>query len=142
MAGNRIYRGPYGSEAETVTRKCGAALLPGTAVLIGATFTQATAPTGRWGVLNIRDYYVDDLTTAIASGDTTTAYEIQNGQKYQMAMAAATYTAGQELTVGAAGRLAAAATGNIVVAFYDDSVLTKAAGALADVVIANFYTKP
>ena len=38
-------------------------------------------------------------------------------------------------------RLAAAASTNIVVAHYDQAGATLAAGALADVVIANFYTK-
>ena len=58
-----------------------------------------------------------------------------------MAMANATYSRGQELTIAASGRLAAAASGNIVVAHYDDTTLTKTAGALADVVWSNHYSK-
>jgi hypothetical protein len=56
-------------------------------------------------------------------------------------MAAGSYTPGQELTVGAAGRLTAAAAAGIVVAYFDQPAKTVVAGELADVVVANFYTK-
>ena len=69
------------------------------------------------------------------------AYELEPGQRYTWAMAAGTYTNGQELTIGAAGRLAAAATTNVVIAYYDGPGATLTAGQLADVAIANFYTK-
>lgn len=147
----RIYTGPQDRQPKTITnRTCAAALLPGTAVAIGATtVSQATSPSGvRLGLLSDRDFYnagaldaTDPLTTAYASGDTAVVYELEPGQRHMWAMAAATYTNGQELTVAAAGRLAAAASGNIVVAYFDGPGAAISAGALADVAIANFYTK-
>ncbi len=147
----RIYNGPQDRQPKTITnRTCAAALLPGTAVAVGATqLSQATSASGvRLALLADRDFYStgqfdanDPLTTAYASGDTGVAYELEPGQRYSWAMAAGTYTNGQELTVGAAGRLAAATTGGIVVAYYDGPGATLAAGVLADVAIANFYTK-
>lgn len=140
-----IYRGGM-NEPRTVSLPVGGAYTPGSAVVIGATsLTQATAPTGRWGVLANRDFYGQDELTAYASGDTGVAYEVAPLQQYKCQVAAATYTHGQELTIGASGRLVAAASGNIVAAFFTDEVkagVAQAAGALCDVTIANFYTKP
>lgn len=147
----RIYTGPQDRQPKTISnRTCAAALLPGTAVAVGAsTVAQATAASGvRLGLLSDRDFYstgaldaTDPLKTAYASGDTAVVYEIEPAQRYMWAMAAGTYTNGQELTVAAAGRLAAAAATNIVVAYFDGTGATLAAGDLADVAIANFYTK-
>lgn len=147
----RIYTGPQDRQPKTITnRTCAAALLPGTAVNIGASsVSQATAASAvRLGLLADRDFYStgqfdanDPLKTAYASGDTAVVYELEPGQRYMWAMAAATYTNGQELTVAAAGRLAAATTGSIVVAYFDQAGATPAAGDLCDVAIANFYTK-
>ena len=150
MSGNRVYRGPADRQPHTVTdRVLGAALLPATAVLIGATITQAMTPSGgRVGILGERDFAhgngldtTSPLLTAYANGDTPVVYLPEPQQTYTMAMAAATYSRGQELTIAASGRLAAAASGNIVVAHYDDTTLTRTAGQLADVVWANAYTK-
>lgn len=149
---NRIYTGPATRQPKTISDKtCAAALLPGTWVsLLIATVAQATAPTAvRLGILADRDYYStgqldanDPLKVAYASGDTAVVYVPEPGQSYMMAVAAATYTNGQELTVGAAGRLVAAATTNVVVAYYDGpNSVARSAGDLVDVVIANFYTK-
>lgn len=149
---NRIYTGPATRQPKTISdRTCAAALLPGTfvSVLIG-TLAQAIAPTAvRLALLADRDAYstaqldsTDPLKVAYASGDTGTAYVLEPGQSYMAAVAAATYTNGQELTVGAAGRLVAAATTNVVVAYYDGpNSVARSAGDLVDVVIANFYTK-
>lgn len=149
---NRIYTGPQDRQPKTITnRLCAAALLPGTwvSILIG-TVAQATAPTAvRLGLLGDRDFYSagqldanDPLKTAYASGDTAVVYEVEPGQRYMAAVAAATYTNGQELTVGASGRLVAAATTNVVVAYYDGpNGVARSAGDLVDVSIANFYTK-
>lgn len=147
----RIYTGPQDRQPKTISnRTCATALLPGTAVTVGATqFSQATAPNAsRIALLADRDFYNTDqlnandpLTTAYASGDTGVAYELEPGQRYMWAMAAGTYTNGQELTIGAAGRLTAAATTNVVIAYYDGAGATLTAGQLADVAIANTYTK-
>jgi len=147
----RIYTGPQHRQPKTITnRTVSGALLPGTAVTVGATaLTQATAPNAsRIALLADRDFYSagqldanDPLKVAYASGDTGVAYELEPGQRYMWAMAAGTYTNGQELTIAAAGRLAAAATTNVVIAYYDGTGATLSAGDLADVAIANFYTK-
>ncbi|MFO1163405.1 MAG: hypothetical protein U1E60_31535 [Reyranellaceae bacterium] len=148
---NRIYTGPQDRQPKTISnRTCAAALLPGTFVNVNATqFTQATSVSGgRVALLANRDFYglatdsSDPLKTAYQIGETGIAYELRPVQTYMAALAAGTYTSGQELTIGASGRLTAAATGDRVMAYFDGpngSVL--AAGDLADVVIANIYTK-
>lgn len=152
MAGNRVFRSARDNPRVISDRTVSGALLPATAVFVGAsTLTQATAASGgRLALLGDRDYYgapaaaytsTDPLLTAYVSGETALAYLLEPQDEVQWAMAAGTYTNGQELTVAAAGRLAAAAAGNIVVAHYDQAGATLAAGALADVCITNFYTK-
>lgn len=146
---NRIFRSAR-ENARTISDKTvSGALLPGTAVFVGATqLTQATAVSGgRLALLGDREYYglstsaTDPLLTPYVSGDSGIAYLLEPDHEVQWAMAAGTYTFGQELTVSASGRLAAAASTNIVVAHYDQAGATLAPGALADVVVANFYTK-
>jgi len=146
----RIYRGPADRQPKTVSDKTVAgAYLPGTFVTEGAsTLTQATAFGPNVRLLGNRDFYsegaftaTDPLLTAYASGDTGVAYKLEPGQDYQAAVAAATYTWGQELTIAAAGRLAAAATGNVVVG-YARSAGAKSAGDLIDFEVANHYAKP
>ena len=143
---NRIFRG---SAEKTVSNKTVAgAYLPGTFVTEGATtLTQATAPAGLLRVLANRDWYsigemtaTDPLLTAYASGDTADAYAIEPGYVFQVAAAAGTYTFGQELTIGAGGRVTDAASTNLVIGFAKTAG-TVAAGALIDVEIANFYVK-
>jgi len=149
---NRIYTGPADRQPKTISdRTVTGALLPGTAVsVLVATLAQATAPTAvRLALLADRDFYSagqldanDPLKVAYASGDTGVAYVLEPGQSYMWAVAAATYTNGQELTVAASGRLAAAASTNVVVAYYDGpNSVARSAGDLVDVVIAPFYTK-
>jgi 2-keto-4-pentenoate hydratase len=147
----RIYNGPQDRQPKTITnRTVNGALLPGTAVFVTATqLNQATSVMGgRIALLADRDFYsagqldgTDPLKTPYASGDTGVAYELEVAQRYSWAMAAGTYTNGQELTIGAAGRLLAAVAGDRVVAHFDGPGATLAAGDLADVAIANFYTK-
>ena len=143
---NRIFRG---SAEKTVSNKTVAgAYLPGTFVTEGAsTLTQATAPAGLLRVLANRDWYsdggltaTDPLLTAYASGDTADAYAIEPGYVFQVAAAAGTYTFGQELTIGAGGRVTAAASTNLVIGFARTAG-AKSAGDLIDVEIANFYVK-
>ena len=146
----RIYRGPADRQPKTVSDKTVAgAYLPGTFVTEGAsTLTQATAFGPNVRLLGNRDFYsegaftaTDPLLTAYASGDTGVAYVLEPTHQYQAAVAAATYTWGQELTIAAAGRLAAAATGNVVVG-YARSAGAKSAGDLIDFEVANHYAKP
>lgn len=148
---NRIHRSGRDTCRTISDKTVSGALLPGTFVFIGATaLTQATAPTGgRLALLGDRDYYspggiglsTDPLMTPYTSGETGIAYLPKPDDEFACAMAAATYNPGQELTVAASGRLAAAASGNVVVAYYDQATKAVAAGELADVTIANFYTK-
>jgi hypothetical protein len=150
---NRIFRSGSGvPRPRTITDKTVAgAYLPGTAVFIGATqLTQATSASGgRLAILGDRDFYssggiglaTDPLMTPYAVGESGVAYLPKPDDEFAVAMAAGTYVTGQELTVGAAGRLTAAASGGIVVAHFDQAGKTVAAGELADVVIANAYTK-
>ena len=152
MAGNRIFRSARDNARVITDRTVSGALLPGTAVFIGATtLTQAAAVSGgRLALLGDRDYYgataagfnaTDPLLTAYTSGETGAAYLLEPQDQVQWAMAAATYTNGQELTVAASGRLAAAVATNVVVAHFDQAGGAIAAGALADVCVTNFYTK-
>lgn len=149
MAGNRIFRGARENPRTISDRTVSGALLPATAVFVGATqLTQATSASGgRLALLGDRDFYgsftatTDPLLTPYASGETGIAYLLEPQDEVQWAMAAGTYTNGQELTVAAAGRLAAATTGAVVVAHFDQAGATLAAGALADVCVANFYAK-
>lgn len=154
---NTVFRGPADRQPKTISdRTVSGALLPCTLVFVGATaFTQATAVSGgRLALLSNRDFYspmgsafdsTDPLTTAYTSGETGVAYEMEPGQVYQIAAAAATYTNGQEVTAAAAGRVAAAASTNIVIGHIDlgagVSSRVVAAGELIDVVVANRYTK-
>ncbi|MBP9148698.1 MAG: hypothetical protein KBG00_07935 [Rhodoferax sp.] len=147
---SRIYRGPNDRQPKTVSGKTvAAALLPATFVTeLVATLAAATAPGPMVRLLGNRDFYsegsftaTDPLLTAYASGDTGVAYVLEPGQTYQVALAAATYTYGQELTIAAAGRAASAASTNVVIGFFKGTPGAFAAGALADVEIANAYTK-
>jgi len=154
---NAVYRGPSDRQPHTISnRTVSGALLPCTFVFVGASqLTQATAVSGgRVALLASRDFYApmsspfdstDPLTTAYTSGETGVAYELEPGQTYQIAVAAATYTNGQEVTIAAAGRAAAAASTNVVVGHVNlpagTSSRVAAAGELVDVTIANRYTK-
>lgn len=149
---NRAFRSANRDPRIISDRTVSGALLPCTAVAIGASqLTQATSPSGvRLGLLMPRDFYgsaasaftaTDPMLTAYVSGETGLALTLEPDHQVQWAMAAGTYTNGQELTVSASGRLTAASAGNIVVAHFDQAGLTLSAGDLADVCIANFYTK-
>lgn len=152
MAANRAFRSANRDPRILSDRTVSGALLPCTAVAIGASqLTQATAVSGvRLGLLMPRDFYgstasaftaTDPMQTAYVSGETGLALTLEPDHEVVWAMAAGTYTNGQELTVGAAGRLTAASAGNIVVAHFDQAGGTLLAGDLADVCIANSYTK-
>ena len=152
MAANRVFRSAKEDPRVISDRTVSGALLPCTAVFIGATqLTQATAPSGgRLALLGPRDFYgttanamsaTEPLLTAYTSGETGLAYLVEPQDEVVWAMAAGAYTNGQELTVAASGRLAAAASGNVVVAHFDQAGATLSAGDLSDVCIANSYTK-
>jgi hypothetical protein len=143
MAGNTIWRGQADSiQPHTVQLPVAGAYLPGTFVENTATqlvqLTTAIAKLPK--VLGFQDYKDQDALTAYTSGDTGVAYDLRPGDVFQCAMAAASYTKNQPLTIGAAGRLTAATAASIVVAWFDDTPGAYTAGQLADVIIANSYT--
>jgi hypothetical protein len=142
MAGNTIYRGPIHRQPRTVTKPVTGALLPGTFVEETATALAqiTTAVAKRPLLLAPMDFTDQDILKAYVDGDTGVAYELQPNDRVQARMAAATYAVGAPLTVGAAGRLAAASAGSIVVAWFADTAGAYSAGAFADVIIANSYT--
>jgi hypothetical protein len=154
MPGNRIYRGPSDRQPQVITdRQVSGALLPGTGVFVGGfTLTQATSASGgHLALLAERDWFSQNAYSSIqpvyqpyAHGDNGAVYLLEARQQFQWAVAAGSYVSGQELTVGAAGRLQAATVGQVVVAFFHEgngNVIGKAAGDLCDVVISPFYNK-
>jgi hypothetical protein len=139
MAANVIYRGPIAQEPETINLPVAGAYLPGIFVTSdGGALTQAVAAdaTGRIFVLGNRRFYGQGPDEAYPDGDTGVAYELEPGHKYSVQFAAGTYSPGDELTIDANGRLAAAGLDAAVVATYDDAGATLTAGDRADVVIA------
>ena len=142
MAKNVIYRGPIKDEPETVNLPVAGAYLPGIMVTASATaLTVATAANMEDELLVLsNDRFVgQDVATAYTSGDTGVAYRPRPNEVYQARLAAATYAKGDPLTIGASGYLTAAATTNLVVAYFDDTPGAFSAGDLADVRIANAF---
>lgn len=143
MSGNVIYRGPIKDEPETVSDKTVAgAYLPG--ILVTESATALTVATGSnieddLLILSNRRFYDQDVATAYASGDTGVAYRPRSGEIYQVRMAATTYAKGDPLTVGASGYLEDAASGERVLAYFEDTPGAYSAGDLADVRIANSF---
>lgn len=149
---SRAYRGPNDRSYKTVSDKTVAgAYLPCTFVTEGASaLTAATAFAPMLRLLLDRDYFstdaaaftaTDPLLTAYASGDSGVAAVLEPGQTYQIAMAAATYSFGQEVVVAAAGRAAGAATAGVVIGFCKFAG-AKSAGDLGDIEICMPYVKP
>lgn len=143
MAGNVIYRGPAGTQPETVSnRTLAGAYSPG--IIVKDSGTALTVATGSdmeadLLILGNRDFAGQDVATAYASGDTGVAFRPKPGEKYQVRVAAATYAYGAKLTVGASGYLEATSTAERVMAYFDDTAGAYSAGDLADVRIANSF---
>lgn len=148
---SRAYRGPNNRDFKTISGKTVAgAYLPCTFVTESATaLTAATAFGPNLRLLIDRDFFAtsaqqftstDPLLTAYASGDTGVAAVLEPGQTYQVAMAAATYTWGQEVVVAAAGRAAGAASSGVVIGFTRFAG-AKSAGDLGDIEICMPYVK-
>lgn len=140
---NVIYRGPLDRAPKTQNKPVTGALLPGTAVENdGTNLVQlTTAVDKRVLILSNVDFKDQDVLTAYTTGDTGVAYEPRVGDRFAVAMAAATYAKDDPLSIGASGQFKAAATGEVVVAFFDGTAGAVSAGALQDVVIANSYVK-
>lgn len=140
---NRIFRGPRAdSDKRTVNLPVAGAYLPGVLVTRSATaltVAGATDDEKELLVLSNRDFDGQDVATAYTSGDTGIAYTVEPGDEFQVRMAGATYTYNQNLSVAASGYLAAAATGDVVVARFTGTAGAVTAGALADVTWANSF---
>lgn len=142
MTGNVTYRGPCEREPETINLPVTTGLIPGVAVKrSGNTFVAATVGTGRNFILGNRRQYGQDISTAYLANETAEGYRLEPEQEYTARLAAAAYTRGQELTIGAGGVWVAAATTNVVLAYFDEADRTLSAVGPADVVIANAYVK-
>ncbi|WP_414455698.1 hypothetical protein [Enterobacter quasiroggenkampii] len=139
MVANVIYRGPVEREPETINLPVASALNPGVAVKVASGKLAAAADTtGRWLILGNRRFIGQAITTAYAANETGVAYRVEGEQEYNVRLAAAAYTVGQELTIGTGGVFKAAATGNQVVATFDEKAgRTLAAEGFADVVILS-----
>ena len=139
----KIFRGPADRSPHTVSLPVSGAYLPGTIVEETATaLTQiTTAVDKRPLVLGNLDFKDQDTVTAYTSGDTGIAFIPMPQDVFMAAMAAATYAKGAALTVGASGRLEAAGSGDVVVAFFDDTPGAYIADQLADVIWASATLK-
>ncbi|WP_242462173.1 hypothetical protein [Erwinia rhapontici] len=145
MVAHVIYRGPVEREPETINLPVAGAYLPGVVVKKNTTggVTVAADAAGRLLILGNRRFIGQDINTAYAANETGVQYRVEVDQEYNVRLAAAAYTVGQELTVGAGGIFKAAVAGDIVVATFDEKAgRTLAAAGFADVVIVNSYAKP
>lgn len=139
---NKIIRGTPGNISPmTVCLLVAGAYLPGLFVTSdGAELTVAAAGTGRLLLLGNAEYGGQDITTAYASGDTGVAYKLTPEMEVYARFDAGTYDKGDPLTVGANGRLVAAASDDVVNAYYDGTDgATLSNGDFADAIIANQY---
>lgn len=140
----QIYRG-MNERKETVTNlKVAGAYLPGTFCTSNATTltqTATNASTGRLFLLANREFMGQGVGDAYPSGDTAEAYELAEGDDFIARFDAATYTFGQELSIGTNGRLKAAATGQVVLGTYTGTGVALANGDLDDFRVINSYVK-
>lgn len=137
---NTIYRGPAEREPETITLPVGGPFYPGTVVTYsnGTTAVSATAAALRWGILCNNRFIGQSIQEPFATGDTVSVYRVEGEQEYYARMEAGSYNAGQELTIGTGGAFKAAATGNRVVATFDEQkARTLSAVGFGDIVILS-----
>lgn len=139
---NVIYRGPVEREAETLNLPVTGTYLPGTFVTKASTgkAVKATSGTGRLLLLSNPRFLERDIDTAYAADETGIQYRIEPEQEYYARAVIGNYADQAELTVNADGVLAAAASGDAVVAFVDGAV-NLTTGGFMDVVIASRYIK-
>lgn len=149
MAGNVIFRGPTKDEPETVNLSVAGAYLPGIMVTEdGSTLTMAVASAdetiaddteSELLILGNRSLDGQDVDTQYASGDTGIAFRTRPVESYQVRLAAATYNYGDKLKLSTLGYLAKTDKSDRVIAYFADASGEYAAGALADVRIANSF---
>jgi len=135
---NRIYRG-QDMTIRAVTAKVAAALKPGSLVKYnGVQFEAHDDASKKMFVLGNLDSVGQDVETAYAVNDSGIGYDAKPSDQFQARMAAGTYAYGDPLESDNAGGLNAA--GGMIVAYFEGKTGPVAAGALADVSIAAFYT--
>ena len=138
MAGYSISRGPNHRQVDTVNLPVDGALLPGTLVTSdGDQLSAAAAATvGPPMVLSNVEFSNQTISTAYVSGDTGIAYMPIPTDMFQVRVAAGTYAYNAPLTYAASGRLAAAGSGDAIVAYCREPG-TFSAGDLMDVSIGD-----
>lgn len=139
---NTVFRGPIEHQPRTINLPVAGAYLPCTIVTEdGTNLNQATAANDEdeLFVLGNMDFKDQDLVTPYTSGDTGVAFEMLPGLIFQVSLAAGTYAKGDALSIGASGRLEAAAADEVVVARFEGTPGAKTAGELDDVKIANSF---
>lgn len=139
---NRIIRSTPGNiSPETVNLPTAGAYLPGVFVTSdGSELTVAAASTGRLLLLGNLEFKEQDISTAYTSGDTGVAYRLTPEMVVYARFDAGTYNKGDPLTVSSNGRLVAAASDDVVNAYYDGTDgATLSNGNFADAIIANQY---
>ncbi len=140
----QIYRGMNERKETTTNLKVAGAYLPGTFCTASATTLTQTASgvsQGRLLLLANREFMGQSVADAYPSGDTAEAYELAEGDDFIARFDAATYTYGQELSIGTNGRLKAAATTQVVFATYTGTGVALSAGDLDDFRVINSYVK-
>ncbi|HAI8714150.1 hypothetical protein RCT21_03460 [Escherichia marmotae] len=137
---NVIYRGPAYRQPDTTNIQVTGAYKPGVAVIIsaGKLLTTGSAKSGRWLILGNNEFLGQDIDTAYTAHETATAYRVRAEDEFNVRLAAATYGVGQEITIGANGVFKAAASGDVVVAAFDEKAnRTLSAEGFGDIVILN-----
>ena len=141
---HQIYRGMNERKETTTNLKVAGAYLTGTFCTSNATtLTQTAANTsqGRLFLLANREFMGQGINDAYAIGETAEAYEMAEGDDFIARFDAATYTYGQELSIGTNGRLKSAASGQVVFATYTGSGVALSAGDFDDFRVINSYVK-
>lgn len=142
---HQIYRG-MDSQKKTVSNlvTAGAYKVGTFCSASSTTLTQlgSAVTTGRIFLLSNREFMGQSISDDYASGDTAVAYEMSPEDDFIARFDAATYTYGQELTIGTNGRLKAAVSTSVVFAVYTGSGVALSAGDFDDFrVINNVYVK-
>lgn len=141
MVANVIYRGPIEREPETINLPVAAITFPGEFVLSdGEELTRASDGFGRLLLASTRRMYAQTDVDEYEAGETAIAYRVEVEHEYRVRAVLSTYSVGDELTVGANGRVLAAVSGDRVVAFSEVNA-TLGSEELLDIVIANSYIK-
>lgn len=140
MIAKVIYRGPAYRQPETINKQVSGAHKPGIAVYLAAgKLAPAASPmVGRWFVLGNNEFAGQDINTPYVANDTATAYRVRSEDEFNVRLVAAAYTPGQEITFSTNGIFKAAATGDVVIATFNEKASrTLSAEGFGDIVVIN-----